>query len=732
MKNPFRVFFRIIVPIITFSFVHCLDGTTQNQQAIDSLKQLIDESKQDTNQVKLLVEVGNNYFSRIPDSALLYFQEALDISEKLDYKWGLAESNRRIGISSRHKGFNDEAIEYLFKALNIFKEIDDKSAVSTCYNNIGWVHNLLSNYDKAIECFYEALNIAEDLDDKRKMAMSYNNIGNVHSDQGATERAIEFYEEALKLYVEINYKRGAAICYGNIGNIYMKEGSFNEALEYQEKALRINLELGNNIGTSICYNNMGEIYDRLGYFDEAIEYTLKAVALFEEMGYKEGIASAYGNIAYFNLEIEESPDLSETQRIYHLNKTIEYGNKAIGLAQEMKSFSIQYQAASALGEAYKRLGNYKKTLEFAEILIATKDSMFQEEKTNAILEIETKYETEKKQQQIELQESQLVAKDAKIKQQKTFRNALAAGFFAVVLVVVVFVYAYSQKRKANKKIVEQNEQILEANEELKVLNEAINKQNHEIIDSISYAERIQAAMLPPEAYITELLNENFILYKPRDIVSGDFYWIKQVNQYVVLVAADCTGHGVPGAFMSMLGISYLTEIVQRREITQANQVLNELRKQIKYSLRQHGEPDEAKDGIDLALCVLDLKNSKMQYSGANNPLYLIRDVNGTPELKEFKADRMPLGYYQGKDRAFTNHDIALEEGDTIYLFSDGFIDQKGGKDGKRFLSKKFKKLLLEIQDQSMHDQKDILDKSLFDWMGSNSQLDDILVIGVRV
>ena len=213
-------------------------------------------------------------------------------------------------------------------------------------------------------------------------------------------------------------------------------------------------------------------------------------------------------------------------------------------------------------------------------------------------------------------------------------------------------------------------------------------------------------MLPPETYITELLNENFILYKPRDIVSGDFYWIKQVNLNTsLLVAADCTGHGVPGAFMSMLGISYLDEIVQRREITQANQVLNELRNQIKHSLRQHGQRDESRDGIDMALCVFDLKNREMQYSGANNPLYLIKDVNGEPELKEIKADLMPLGYYQGKDKSFTNHSIKLEMGDTIYIFSDGFIDQKGGINNKKFLSKNFKNLLLNIHEQPMHIRK---------------------------
>jgi serine phosphatase RsbU (regulator of sigma subunit) len=239
-------------------------------------------------------------------------------------------------------------------------------------------------------------------------------------------------------------------------------------------------------------------------------------------------------------------------------------------------------------------------------------------------------------------------------------------------------------------------------------------------------------MLPPETYINELLNENFILYKPRDIVSGDFYWIKQVNQYILLVAADCTGHGVPGAFMSLLGLSYLNEIVQRREITQANQVLNELRKQIKHSLRQHGQREESQDGIDMALCVVDLRNMKLQYSGAYNPLYLIRDLQGKPELQEFKADRMPIGYYQSKDKSFNNHDIQLEIGDTLYIFSDGFNDQKGGKDNKKFMSKSFKDLLLEINDQPLNEQKEILEKALSDWMGSNAQVDDILVIGVRV
>lgn len=269
--------------------------------------------------------------------------------------------------------------------------------------------------------------------------------------------------------------------------------------------------------------------------------------------------------------------------------------------------------------------------------------------------------------------------------------------------------------------------------------EIVDKQNHfveeknkEIIDSINYAQKIQSAIIPPEAHITELLHENFIFYKPRDIVSGDFYWVKQVNHHIVLVAADCTGHGVPGAFMSMLGISFLNEIVQRREITQANQILNELRKQIKHSLRQHGKREECKDGMDIALCVIDIKNNMMQYAGAFNPLYLIRDVNGKPELQEVKADRMPVGFHYAKDKSFTNHEIQLEIGDTFYIFSDGFIDQIGGKEEKKYLSRRFKELLLEIHEQPMYEQKEILDKTLKNWMEGYCQIDDILVVGVRV
>ena len=311
----------------------------------------------------------------------------------------------------------------------------------------------------------------------------------------------------------------------------------------------------------------------------------------------------------------------------------------------------------------------------------------------------------------------------------------------------------------NENLTQQNEEIISQKDEIQTINENLMQKNEEIVsqrdeieaqrnlaldqkdqiethgksitDSIQYAKRIQSAILPPDVYINELLPENFILYKPRDIVSGDFYWVKHINNYIILVAADCTGHGVPGAFMSMLGISFLNEIVQQREITQANEVLNELRRQIKRSLRQHGKKDGSKDGMDIALCAIDTKTNIMQYAGAFNPLVLFKYKKGKSELTEIKADRMPVGIYLGREQSFTNHEIKLEIGDTFYIFSDGYPDQTG-KNGKKFMTKNFKELLLEIQNESMAEQKEILERRLSDWMGNESQVDDILVVGVRI
>ncbi len=274
---------------------------------------------------------------------------------------------------------------------------------------------------------------------------------------------------------------------------------------------------------------------------------------------------------------------------------------------------------------------------------------------------------------------------------------------------------------------EANHEISQKNKTLRKQKEEIEEKNQHITDSISYASRIQQALLPPEEIIQKHLPDYFILFKPRDIVSGDFYWFKQIGNHTVYAAADCTGHGVPGAFMSMLGISFLNEIVTKTRFDKPSDILDKLRKKVKTSLRQTGKDNESKDGMDIALCVIDNDSLTLQYSGAYNPVYIVRKG----ELIEIKATRNPIGIYL-REKPFENHKFQLEKGDMIYTFSDGYVDQFGGENASKFKSKKFKQLLLEIYKKPVEEQKNILNGVIMKWQGELEQTDDIVIFGVRI
>jgi serine phosphatase RsbU (regulator of sigma subunit) len=272
-------------------------------------------------------------------------------------------------------------------------------------------------------------------------------------------------------------------------------------------------------------------------------------------------------------------------------------------------------------------------------------------------------------------------------------------------------------------------------EKLEASQNELKKKNKDITDSIQYARRIQSAILPHEEVIKYLLPKHFIFYKPRNIVSGDFYWLTHKRGEIIIVVADCTGHGVPGAFMSMLGSTLLNDVLNSIETLKSNLILNELRDQVILRLRQTGQESETKDGMDISLCLLNKDNMKLQFAGAYNPLYMIR--NG--KLTEIKADKMPIGISPKAGKPFTNHEIKVRKDDTFYLFSDGIIDQFGGDQGKKYLSTRFQQLLLRIQDKIMFDQKQILEHELNDWMGMTGmyphkyeQIDDIIVMGIRI
>ncbi len=325
------------------------------------------------------------------------------------------------------------------------------------------------------------------------------------------------------------------------------------------------------------------------------------------------------------------------------------------------------------------------------------------------------------------------------------RNYLA-GYFSSNK--IIFLKGRQKQKNANLLIAQQNEEIEAQRDEIESQRDLVTnqrdlvtnqrdqlaEQKEAITKSIEYASQIQSALLPPADFIKYIFPQYFLLFKPRDIVSGDFYWISLKNNKIIFTIADCTGHGVPGALMSMLGGVLLNEVVNKIEVLQSNEILNELKEKVIRSLRLSGKEDEAKVGMDMALCILDMESKELQFSGACNPLYLIRDS----ELKEIKADSMAVGIGFEAGKSFTNHIIKIQKGDTIYLFSDGYADQFGGPMGKKFKYTQFKQLLLNIQDKIMPDQKEILEHTIEDWMNntdkygnSYKQVDDILVMGLR-
>lgn len=295
------------------------------------------------------------------------------------------------------------------------------------------------------------------------------------------------------------------------------------------------------------------------------------------------------------------------------------------------------------------------------------------------------------------------------------------GIFMVYSIIKIRV----RKLQHDKKVLE--EKVRERTMEIQRQRDQIAEINREITDSIMYAQRIQSAVLPDPDYISNYLEDYFILFKPRDIVSGDFYWVTSKDSRTIIVAADCTGHGVPGAFMSMLGVSLLNEITSSSINYTAADILNELRENVKKTLSQTGKKDEAKDGMDLALCIIDKTSGKAQYAGAYNPLLLVK--NG--EMIVFKADKMPIGIHIANEKPFTNNDFMLEKGNVIYMFSDGYADQFGGPENKKFKSCNFRDLLFEHHRKPMAEQKEILEQAFYNWKGENAQIDDILVIGFR-
>jgi len=659
-------------------------------------------------EIYLLIAQGYQYKFNY-DESINYCNKAIEFAAGLENNNMMEKIYFVRGNDYYIKGNIEKALKDYFKALEIAKIIKSMFMQSDILNAIGVAYKTKGEYQKSIEYYQQNFKVQEALGDSAAMGRTLNNIGNVYWSFGINKKAIEYYEKSMEIFQNLHLDNYVGFLLINIGIGYAKSKDNNKAIEYLRKSYAVFQKINLKKGMAQAQSEMGTIYSENGNFQMALKYQEEALAIFKAIGENMNTAMT---LRYIAETYNKAGNLNTALNYFKMSLDLE---KQTGLKKEMLD---NYKDIAVI---YSKLDNYRNAYLNFQQYSNLKDSTLGEDYLKQIQELEAKYDADKKEKEIQLQKSEISKKDLEAKR----KNILLFGVGLIAIMILVFSFIifkqYSEKKKANILLAEQND-------EIKKQRDQIFQQKKEITDSIHYASRIQRAVLPSPKLLEEYGLQYFILYKPRDIVSGDFYWMNQKDNKVIIAAADCTGHGVPGAFMSMLGMALLNEIVSKGEFQNAAQILDQLRNLVVKSLHQSGKSEETKDGMDISLCMIDKDSGNIQFAGAFNSLFLIRNK----ELQEANADRMPVGFHDKLDVPFTNTQLDIQKGDNIYIFSDGYIDQFGGENGKKFMAKKFKQLLVSIQDQSMERQRETLDNTITDWRGELDQVDDIMVIGLKV
>lgn len=653
---------------------------------LDSLQERLTKTTSDKERTEVLISLYNYYYSVNSDSALYYATNSFDLSKKINFIEGKIKSMTNIGSIYFYKGDYGNALKCYLESIEFVeryiksngKDNFAKTQLSKNLNNIALIYLNQVNYDEAETYLLESLSIDLDLGDPIAISNCYNNLGAIKQRQEKYKEAIAYYTLAYDLKVKENNQLEIPSTLINIGVVRMNEGSYYEADTCFRSAIKYSQSTNNSRDLCLAYINLGDLYFTKKNYDNALTHYFLALDICEENNFFSFLAYTYESISL----------------------------------------------------VYMNMNKYKGAYEYYVLYSETKDKINSEENRALINEIQTKYETEKKEKEIVLLSREKVLQDAELKNSKKIVLFSTIGLFLITLFLILLFYSYKQKQKINAEIKIKNSK-------LEMAYAIVEEKNREILDSINYAKRIQNAILPPKKLITKYLNNSFILFKPKDVVAGDFYWFEAYpkneqnhDSTLLFAVADCTGHGVPGAMVSVVCNNGLNRSVREYGLTDPGEILNKTR-EIVISEFEKSE-DDVKDGMDIALVSInniDSKTKTLKYAGANNALWIIRQ--NTDEIEEIKAQKQPIGKYDNAT-PFASHTTEVNQGDTIYLFSDGYSDQFGGENNKKYKSANFKKLLLSIQEHNMQKQLEIIDHTFEQWRGEHSQLDDVCVLGVRI
>jgi len=710
---------KTLIILMILIFPNLLFG--QNN-IIDSLQNTIQNSRNDSVKIISYIEIAKN-FSKLykKDTSLIYFNKAEQLSKRLSESKDKkeAEIGKILLASSLYYKSHffytfselNKSEETLNKTLEITKSVirnsDNKyhkikamKINAKVYMEIANIYIDKGYYKIALKNTFESQQITDSLIQKGKLpekesAVQYFYLGLINFYLKNYEKSLAYYKKSMQISQKFQNQTGILNCYQNIGIVETKLNRIDTALMYFNKTLDYLKKNKDPITEAQTYDNMADCYMRLKNYKKAELYLAKALIITQKLNNKVGLI--YIMTGLTDLYIKTGK----------YDKALIYATKALKIAEKIESISMKKEIYLYLSKIFEHKNNYKKALNYHKLYKELEDSIFNKEKNRQIQESEAKYQANKKQEEINRQKIEIAKRDSKIKIKQNQNYIFAVVVVSLIIILVIIIITLKQKQK---------------------INNLIRKQNKRITDSIKYAEKIQKAALPSATVLKQLFKEHFVLFKPLQIVSGDFYWAIKKDNFILFAVADCTGHGIPGAFVSMLGISFLNELSLIANLTRPDTILEEMRFILKKSFRNDTSDLDTSDGIDISLCSINTETDELFFAGANNSAFIYRKN----EVIELNATPNPVGVYY-KEVMFKMQKIKLQKDDVIYLYSDGYADQFGGKKHKpqKFTLKRFKDLLSEIHPKPLAEQKEILEENFETWKKDNEQTDDILIFGIK-
>ncbi|MEM6297776.1 MAG: tetratricopeptide repeat protein [Bacteroidota bacterium] len=703
--------------LLLFLFTAVAEGAlAQSQALLDSMQAKLEaKDLHDTSRVDVLNELAYLYTDIDSLKAAEFTKKALSLAERVNYQNGFTDSYNNTGWRLIEKSKYEESRRFFERGLEIAKRENYLKGQSSSYEGLGIVARRLGNYLLALEYYFDALSIRKATNDTYGMATSYNNLGIIYFYQKNYEKASEYYQKSAEISGRLAFKSYEATALLNIGEVEYYLGNYEKSVQFYKRSLSRYEELESENGIAYCFHGLGETFSAIGKADSAMIFLENAIQLRRKLQEPANVSTSLILLGKIHFNKKE---------YFEAEKALV---EALQIGQEIEYLESIKSASEWLSQVYAAQKRFDKAYEQQLLFKQTSDTLANEERTKKLAFLEAEYDFEKE---------RIAFKEERLRKQATQR-ATSIGLGLASLLVIGTSFFLWDRQRANRKLTSSNTQLEKAHSEIRDINlsllntlSVVQAQQRSITDSIHYAQRIQNAILPTKEQLTEFFPEHFIFFRPRDIVSGDFYWFGDLSKEqgkVVLSVIDCTGHGVPGAFMSMVCNDLLNYLVNEKQLTEPDQILTELHKEIRRALRQ--DQGDNRDGMELGVVAWDKNENTVSFAGAKNSLVYYQDG----KRNRLTGSKRAIGgdHRSGKYH-FESHEIKIDRPTTLYLFSDGYKDQFGGKRERKFMSKHFLRLLDDLHTLPMEEQRNKLETTFDDWRGDLNQLDDVLVMGVRI